>query len=59
MIEVQFVKDHGRFVKGDRRWVDDVSAACLVRSKSARRVNHTDVPEVEAAEVVTVSSSEE
>lgn len=59
MIEVAFVKDHGRYSKGARRWVDEVSAENLVKAKVARRTNHTDVPEVETAEVVTVASSEE
>lgn len=59
MIQVQFTKDHGQFVKGDRRWYDDNSADHLVKSKVARRVNHTDSPEVETAEVVTVAVPEE
>jgi len=59
VIEVRFLKDHGRHSKGDRRWVDEVSAENLVKAKVARRTNHTDVPEVETAEVVTVASPEE
>ncbi|MEE2058974.1 hypothetical protein [Rhodococcus artemisiae] len=59
MIEVQFTKDHGRFSKGERRWYDDNSAEHLVKSKVARRVNHTDSPEVETAEVVTAEAPEE
>lgn len=59
MIEVQFTKDHGRFTKGDRRWYDDNSAAALVKAKVARRTNHTDVPEVETVDVVTLPAPEE
>lgn len=59
MIQVQFTKDHGRFTKGDRRWYDDNSADHLVKAKVARRVNHTDSPEVDTADVVTAEAPEE
>ncbi|MGX6508287.1 hypothetical protein [Rhodococcus sp. SJ-2] len=59
MIEVQFTKDHGRFTKGEHRWYDDNSADNLVKAKVARRVNHTDSPEVETVDTVTAPAPEE
>lgn len=59
MIEVQFTKDHGRFSKGDRRWVDEVSAGNLVDAKVARRTNHRDPVDVVPVDVVTVAEPQE
>jgi len=59
MIQVQFLKDHGAHSKGARLWVDTNSADSLVKSKAARRVNHTDTPVVETAETLTVPAPEE
>lgn len=59
MIEVLFLKDHGAYPKGTRLWVDANSADSLVKSKAARRVNHTETPVVDTAETLTVPAPEE